>query len=298
MSCLRPLSIRNPLWLKGGKCDEWMIVPCGKCPGCLIDKRNEWTSRIECEVHSNLFTYFFTLTYDEIHEPWVFDETSGCSFPSVSKRDVQLFLKRLRKRFDSVFGYRFRYVLVSEYGPKSYRPHYHGLLFTDFGDCRRVEDAIARCWRKGRIDASLYTGGASAYCSKYLFKRQPDGISAFTPSFLLSSRRPPIGLSYFTPRMVEYFRKQLTTKYRDINGVERSLPRIFRDKFFSEEEKELMREKRVSEYLDNLCRKLKLSRDDVELTTKIIDRLNAARGGNWSLLNKKIQNICNKSSRI
>lgn len=59
-----------------------------------------------------------------------------------------------------------------------------------------------------------------------------------------------------------------------------------------------MREKRVSEYLDNLCRKLKLSRDDVELTTKIIDRLNAARGGNWSLLNKKIQNICNKSSRI
>ena len=71
------------------------------------------------------------------------------TYSYVNKVDVQKFLKRLRRLiiYDKenllssipVENRKFRYFICSEYGPKTFRAHYHGLLF--FPDVR-ISDAV------------------------------------------------------------------------------------------------------------------------------------------------------------
>jgi len=56
---------------------------------------------------------------------------------SLIKRDVQLFIKRLRKEQDSRGSSKIKYYLVGEYGDLTKRPHYHAAIFgEDFADDR------------------------------------------------------------------------------------------------------------------------------------------------------------------
>lgn len=103
---------------------KYGLVPCGKCMACLVKKQRDWTFRIEQEVKYSSSAWFITLTYDEEHVP--VDEE--LMVPVVSKRDIQLFMKRFRKEL-SALGYSCRYFICAEYGPKTLRPHYHGILF-------------------------------------------------------------------------------------------------------------------------------------------------------------------------
>ena len=85
------------------------MVPCGKCAACLTNKRKEWTFRLNQELHVSSSSFFITLTYDDEHIP-VTEE----GLPTFSKRDIQLFIKRLRKNTNRKISY----YIVSEYGEK------------------------------------------------------------------------------------------------------------------------------------------------------------------------------------
>lgn len=63
---------------------------------------------------------FITLTYSEENLPYEEEYR-----PSLCKRDLQLFLKRLR----AYYGGPIRFYACGEYGEKSHRPHYHAILF-------------------------------------------------------------------------------------------------------------------------------------------------------------------------
>lgn len=183
--------------------------------------------------------YFFTLTYDEENEPWEFEEGfDSYPKPSVSKRDVQLFFKRLRKYLT------FRYIIVSEYGPKTYRPHYHGILFvaapTPLQDIERL---VQKSWKLGLVDVGLLRDGGAAYCSKYLFKKQPDGTDYFRPCFLLASRRPAIGVSSISPNLRKFLVENEQTYFPLANGRKVPLPRIFATKIFTSEHLSEIRKK-------------------------------------------------------
>ena len=66
---------------------------------------------------------FLTLTFDDQHLPVDY---------SVSTRDMQLFIKKLRKQ---VQPKQVRFYLGAEYGDLNLRPHYHIILFGhDFQD--------------------------------------------------------------------------------------------------------------------------------------------------------------------
>ena len=59
---------------------------------------------------------------------------------SLNKREFQLFMKRLRKRFSNV-----RYFMCGEYGDLFKRPHYHAILFgLDFPDkqLHKIKDGM------------------------------------------------------------------------------------------------------------------------------------------------------------
>ena len=100
----------------------------------------------------------------------------------------------------------FRYFITSEYGPSTFRPHYHGLLFfDDISVARAVESVYIReSWQlcdSENLDCSQVFGDASAYVAKYVrgFADCPDilKIANKTAVFYLCSRKPAIGVPFF-----------------------------------------------------------------------------------------------------
>ena len=114
-------------------------VPCGKCPVCKANERQEWVFRLKEECKVSPYSLFVTLTYDDEHVP------EGLN---VNKRDVQLFLKRFRKNLSKG---ELRYYIVSEYGDHTFRPHYHGLFFFQHSpvDEAKLYDQITDSWQQG-----------------------------------------------------------------------------------------------------------------------------------------------------
>lgn len=160
----------------------------------IMRRRNMWFKRLQAEwKYCSGTTFFVTLTYDDLHVPVEFDDEGLPLFYKTSKRDVQLWFKRMRKLYNKFFG-RVRYFIVSEFGENSLRPHYHALIFTDIPCTDRLMlEAITKTWQKGYIiDVQLLKGlGGIRYVSNYIVKN----ISTFN-TFVLMSRRPGIGYRY------------------------------------------------------------------------------------------------------
>ena len=114
-----------------------ILIPCGKCIGCRLDYSRKWADRMMLELDTCKKAVFLTLTYNDQallgvdifgreREILVTEFSSNGSIvnTTLSKRDAQLFMKRLRKEFDNV---RIRFYLAGEYGDKTHRCHLHNL---------------------------------------------------------------------------------------------------------------------------------------------------------------------------
>lgn len=129
-----------------GECLPLVIkVKCGKCGVCLYQKGKEFSTRVYCEsLYSCSQTVFLTLTYNDWSLPIL----------GVSKRHVQLFMKRLRARIKDEFGSdNIRYYAVPEYGEDdryTMRPHYHLLIwnlpYTNDVQFMRICEIIQLAW--------------------------------------------------------------------------------------------------------------------------------------------------------
>lgn len=94
--------------------------------------------------------------------------------PYVCNRDLDLFLKRLRSYYPDE---KLRYYAVSEYGPTSFRPHWHLLLFSNSERfSKTVCENVSKAWSYGRCDVSLSRGYAASYVASYVnsFVALPD----------------------------------------------------------------------------------------------------------------------------
>lgn len=108
---------------------KFLEIPCGKCIGCRLEYSRQWANRCMLELQYHESAYFVTLTYDDYHLPINYypDSETGEAMPSqtLRKRDLQLFFKRLRKKF----GEGIRFFAAGEYGSETLRPHYHAIIF-------------------------------------------------------------------------------------------------------------------------------------------------------------------------
>ena len=112
MVCLHPSRIR----VKGkpyGSPGSVLEVPCGRCLPCRIEKTREWKVRLLHELDAHESAVFVTLTYDPDHLP---------EDLSVSKRELQLYIKRVRFAHEPR---KIKYFGCGEYGEQYGRPHYH-----------------------------------------------------------------------------------------------------------------------------------------------------------------------------
>lgn len=205
-------------------------VPCGKCIGCKLEHSRQWALRCMHEKRMHTDSCFITLTYNNANLP---------SGGTLVKRDLQLFMKRLRKQF----GNGVRFFACGEYGENTNRPHYHVLLLnTDFADKRPVKTGseytlyesalLSRLWPVGHHALGSVTFESAAYVARYCTKKitgpkAADHYGGREPEFLVMSRRPGIGLTYFARFNPEMYAHDNVI----VNGVPSSLPRYYDNKY-------------------------------------------------------------------
>lgn len=191
---------------KGVTYSEPLLVPCGKCIECRLDYSRSWSFRMMCELDYHSCASFLTLTYDDEHVPV---SESNLLHKSLRKKDVQDFIKRLRKRLPDI---RLSYYCCGEYGGRTMRPHYHMVLFgfypddavfykvNKFGDVMVKSAFLDSVWKQGFITVGEVNKKTCGYVARYCTKKQV-GINAVSTydvfgierPFSLSSKRPAIG---------------------------------------------------------------------------------------------------------
>lgn len=127
----------------------YLVVPCGKCAICKDRKFREYKGRAQAETNRwNELPLFITFTYDEKHLP----------ADGLNKRDMQLFMKRLRFRLEN-YGHtnKLRYMYCGEYGTYTHRAHYHMILWNFpvsefYGNISKVQRFINRCWSLYKLE--------------------------------------------------------------------------------------------------------------------------------------------------
>lgn len=175
---------------------EGVFVGCGGCLHCRVNKARVWQHRLLLEEMSWELTSFVTLTYDDEHLP-----RDG----SVSPREMQLFLKRLRKRCEPI---KIRFYGVGEYGDESMRPHYHLALFgvgfeLDWCDSTKQfrgfsgGKVVEKSWEKGFVVVGDLTKDSARYMTNYVTKfmnfPKSKKLQGRHPEFARMSNRPGIG---------------------------------------------------------------------------------------------------------
>jgi hypothetical protein len=154
MVCYRPLrgwksaepnaNGKYPIVFSAKKCYSdlriSMVLPCGQCSGCRLERSRQWALRCVHELKCHDSGCFVTLTFNDA-------ALVKRGHSSLAVRDVQLFMKRVRKRFGSGI----KFLASGEYGDDYGRPHYHVLLFgANF-------DADKRYWKMSKSGEKLYT---------------------------------------------------------------------------------------------------------------------------------------------
>lgn len=83
--------------------------------------------------------------------------------------DQNLFFKRLRKLIAEKYDEKICYYLVSEYGGRTYRPHWHGILFFNSDELTSsICELVSKSWSYGLTDCSLSRGSAAGYVASYI----------------------------------------------------------------------------------------------------------------------------------
>jgi hypothetical protein len=203
------------------------IVPCGKCPQCTARKVSAWSFRLMQEEKRSDSALFITLTYADAHLHF-----SDQNLPQLQKRDLQLFVKRLRK-LHTVESKPLKYYAVGEYGSRTWRPHYHLLLF----NCQ--VELIQKAWHLGQVHYGTLTPASVGYTLKYLSKPKPSKYSlrGRTQQFALMSKR--LGDNYLTDQAKAWHKADLENRSYVplLDGKIASMPRYYQDKLYTKDER-------------------------------------------------------------
>lgn len=246
--CLYPLKIRNPRYKpnkkNGGQPPKaWdarlltILVPCGHCRECRKKKAREWKVRLEEEIKHEK-AIFPTLTFSDESFQKLEAET-GIKWKErpndIARIAVRRFLERVRKET----GKSLRHWFVTELGQdptRTERLHFHGLAFGP-----NAKQLIEKHWKYGRVYFGEYVNLKTInYITKYILKKDLmhkdfEGKVFASPGlgkgYADSHKHCWAKINYKTIAVPTY-----TTKI----GTKIALPKYFKDKIFSDYEREVM----------------------------------------------------------
>lgn len=230
--CITPINLTKETW-KQKIADTYaqQQVPCGRCIECRKLRVNSWFVRLKSEKNRAKSAHFLTLTYDD--ENLVYSDNGNMS---LNYKDTQDFWKRIRinqpKDHPPV-----KYFLVGEYGSKTNRPHYHAIVFN-------VADpnAFDKQWTKGGTHTGEVADASIFYTLKYALKsagkiKKTDQWDDRTIEKALMSKG--LGENYLTDAMIKHHKDDVSRGVTMLGNTKLPLPRYYRDKIFSQADKQL-----------------------------------------------------------
>lgn len=247
--CLYPLIIKNKKYLpnkknKGVPPDakdqrvKYVPVKCGKCIECRKAISREWQIRLQEEIKTNKEAIFVTLTFNEEELCKLKKEIStqnGQNSTSNAENQIattatRRFLERYRKKYKRSL----KHWLISELGHQNTeRIHLHGIIFKALS-----KEQLKTYWKYGNVWIGEYVNAKTVnYIIKYVTKIDNDHPN-FQGKILCS---PGIGKNYektFNAKQNKYKTGKTIENYKLNNGSKVALPIYYRNKIYSEEERE------------------------------------------------------------
>jgi len=265
--CLYPRIVKNPKYRANKKnggnippvTDErklYVPIGCQQCFECKKQKATAWRVRINEEIKENKNGKFVTLTLSdnsikELHRAIkdnekrferIIDE-NGLNGYNLDNEIASIAIRRFLERWRKKHGKSVRHWLITEIGGnRTERIHIHGIIWTD-----ENENEILERWKYGRIHIGKYVNEeTSGYIVKYLHK-QDEKHKIYESKIFTSAG---IGKEYtnsITAKKHKFKKGETIEYYRDQYGVKYGLPIYYKNKLFTEEERDQL----WTEKLDN-----------------------------------------------
>lgn len=247
MMCKNPIRITKNL--DRIKFPEGLEVPCGKCLQCRINKRKEWSMRLLHELEYWDSSMFLTLTYDDNHIP-----ENG----SLRKSHLQKFFKRVRKELK---GKKIKYYACGEYGTKTFRPHYHAIIYglgLNSDDKLLIMSKWPYCdWNQPSINKNSF-GLVETYSIQYVAGYIHDKLSGEEEKFMYDDTgRENVfkiqSLGFGKQYCLDNAERILNDKFISIFNKKHSVPRYYLNKLgVTEEEMQSFRDKAIEKDIENV----------------------------------------------
>lgn len=192
-------------------------VPCGKCLGCQINKASEWATRLYYEAKQHKYYYFTTLTYND----------QALKEKRDFKRDIQLFLKRLRKNtgLEDI-----KYFANFEKGEKTKREHWHLIIYFN----KEFKDNLI--WLKKEGENNYYTSGMIQKCWKLGYdvttiSTKPDGTLKYVSAYVCKKSGSDLGIHLQSKELGNIEDKNiLKSSYVLVEGKRKKIPKYVKEK--------------------------------------------------------------------
>lgn len=216
----------------------YVPVGCGKCMECRKQKSRAWQVRLLEEVAQDNKALFVTLTFsnDDIYKlsGQIDKRLEGYDRDNaIAKRGVRLFLERWRKENKKSV----KHWLITELGHNGTENiHLHGIIWTD-----KSEQYIKNKWGYGYIWTNEKKGVVGEKVVNYIIKyvtKLDEKHQYYEPKILCS---PGIGKGYtkkLNYQLNKYKGADTKEYYRTRTGHKINLPIYYRNKIYSEEERE------------------------------------------------------------
>ena len=214
----------------------YVAVGCTRCIECRKQKARNWSVRLQEEIRNDQSGKFVTLSFsneklNEIHNKLKTNATGYQLDNEIATYAIRHFLELWRKHHKKSV----KHWLTTELGQtNTERIHIHGIIFTD-------ESAeISKIWKYGNVFIGKTCNEKTInYIVKYLHKGDQQH-KEYIPKLHTSAG---IGANYIKrtdSNLNKYKTDQTKETYTTRQGIKLALPIYYRNKIYSEEERELL----------------------------------------------------------
>lgn len=231
----------------------WVPVGCGECMECRAKKKREWQCRLTEEVKTNrrlgLKGMWVTLTFSEEGLYKLGQEIEGLTGYELENAIATLGMKRFRENWRKHRGKAPRRWFITELGHKNTeRIHMHGFIWANPKEIENIGEEVKKHWHHGNVWTGKQTSRGIVnyvtektinYNVKYVHKVD-EQHKYYKPIVLCS---PGIGVGYTTSTKAKdniFIGEKTKDYYTTESGKKVKLPTYWRNKIFTEDQKEEM----------------------------------------------------------
>lgn len=299
--CLYQTSIKNPRYLINEKNRGKVPTPetekelyiqtsCGWCIECRKKIAAEWRIRLMEEYKAHREAEFINLSFspenikkleeDLKKAKWRGIEGNEIDVNLLASYAIRMYMERLRKKYKIGI----RHWFITELGKKnSERIHLHGIMWKpENTDKEEFKKDIEQKWLYGNVYIGEYVNEKTInYIIKYITK--VDDLHKGYKQRVITSKGIGKEYVYTRGKILNSFKGENTnTKYKTQTGINIELPRYYKDKLYTEEQRQELYKNSIQRgeiFIKGVKFKLE-EQDDLEYRNNFINCLKTARKDN------------------